>query len=259
MPSLAKLPALLLLLLAPITSQDAAAQSAQLRQRQGALMPLDAALRDEAGQTVTLGALTERAPALLLFGYFHCRKLCTPLRNDVIAALEASGLRPGQDYSLLVVSLDPEEAPIDAANAKAESRARFPASRAGASWRFLTGSRDEISRIADAAGVESVADPRSDSFTHPVSVIVLTRHGEISNYLPGFGLEAAALRLALTKAGAGEIAKPASLVALLCLDLDPATGRYSLAVLKLLRLLAGGFALLGAGVCGRALFRERRT
>jgi protein SCO1/2 len=46
------------------------------------------------------------------------------------------------------------------------------------------------------------------------------------------------LRLGVTRAAQGTIASAAMPVLLLCFNYDPATGRYTLAIVKLLRLFA---------------------
>jgi protein SCO1 len=216
------------------------------RQRLGDTLPLDVALLDDAGQSLRLGELTSRRATLLLFGYFRCRRLCDVLRDDVLAKLAMGGARAGRDYDLLAVSVDPQETPADAARAKAASLARFPTPDAQTHWRFLTGSRQAVMEVSQAAGFDFAYDEARGSLAHPLGVVVAAPPGRISAYLLGLDFDAPRLRDALALAARGGIAAPASPALLLCFDFDPATGRYTLAILKLLRLCVLAFLLAGA-------------
>ena len=86
--------------------------------------------------------------------------------------------------------------------------------------------------------------------------MVLTPDGMVSGYLLGVGYQPGALVEALRQARAGTIGQRAPSILLLCFHYDPSTGRYSLAVLKVLRLLAG-LTLVLLAVLLLALRRRR--
>lgn len=255
------LPALLVALLLRVAASSALASpqipdSIGFEQRLGAPLPYDVELRDDTGKTLRLGDLTRDRPALLLFGYFRCRKLCGVLRDNVLAALAASRANANRDYELLAFGVDPEETPADAARAKAESISRFPTPGAQAHWRFLTGNANAIERVAHAAGFQFAYDRSRQRLTHPIGVVVSAPPGVIASYMPGLDFDAVKLRDALAAAAARKIATPASPVLLLCFDLDPATGRYTLAVVKLLRIVSVAFLLAGGLALARATARR---
>jgi protein SCO1/2 len=58
----------------------------------------------------------------------------------------------------------------------------------------------------------------------------------VSSYLLGVGYEPGDVRLGVTRANLGSVAAAALPVLLLCFHFDPQTGRYTLAIMKLLRL-----------------------
>jgi protein SCO1/2 len=60
----------------------------------------------------------------------------------------------------------------------------------------------------------------------------------VSSYLLGVGYSAGDMRAAVLRAGDGGIAQAALPILLLCFHFDPNTGRYTLAIVKLLKLLA---------------------
>lgn len=227
-------------------------------QRPGAELPRQDIYRDDTGRAVRLDELFARAPLVLVLGYFHCPNLCSVVRADLLQALGASGLAAGRDYSLVAVSIDPTERSTDAAAAKAKDLARFPTPDASANWRFLTGSMKSVQDLADAVGFHDRADPEQKKFAHPVGVIFVTPSGIVSSYLLGIGYQPDDVRRAVERAATGAIAPPASPILLLCYDYNPTTGRYTLAIMKILRLAAAITVVSIAGLVFLTIRRERR-
>ena len=202
----------------------------------GAQAPLDATLRDEAGRAVKLGDLIAHQPVILDLGYFHCPALCGITRADLFKALETSGLKGGKDYDLISVSIDPAETPQDAARAKKADLEQAPFAT-GAGWHYLTGAAPAIAAITSAVGFRARYDPEFKQFLHPAGLVVLTPSGTVSRYLQGIGYSGGDLRAAVSQANAGAIAQAASPILLLCFHYDAATGRYTLAIEKVLQVM----------------------
>lgn len=251
---------LLAVLLAWPASSRAASDLAQFawQQHPGSQVPLDAMLRDERGQPVRLGALTGGRPAILALGYFHCPNLCGLLRADLTDALAGSGLHAPADYALIVISIDPTETASDAADAHRQDAARMPVPADAAGWHYLTGSADAVRAVEQAVGFRAHFDPALRQFVHPAGLVILTTQGAVSSYLLGVGYRPGDLRSAVTRAGDGGIAKAALPVLLLCFHYDPATGRYTLAVTRLLQLAGALTVFTVGGTIALALRRERR-
>lgn len=221
----------------------------------GARLPAHAELRDEQGRAVTLGSVMGGVPLVLALGYFHCPNLCGVVRDDVLSALERAGLRAGTDYRLLVLSIDPDETPADAAAAKEGALSRYPDPHAEREWRFLTAPAPAGQAVADAAGFRSRFDPALKQFLHPAGIVVASPAGIISSYLLGVGYSPGDIRSAVLRAGQGVVAQAVSPVLLLCFHFDPATGRYDFAVYRALSVMAGlTVATLG---CTLVLLRVR--
>ncbi len=223
----------------------------------GAQVPASTVLRDEAGRDVTLANALGNTAAILDLGYFHCPSLCGVTRADLLAALQAGGLSPGRDFSVLAVSIDPAERPADASAAKHTNLAHLPASW-DASVHYLTATQDGIAALERSVGFHAVWDARFKQFMHPAGIVVLTRTGRISSYLMGVGYTPGDMRAAVLRAGDGGIARAALPILLLCFHFDQATGRYTLAVMKLLRLLAGLTVLTLAGLFWALRRRDRK-
>lgn len=249
--------ALLICLLLPIAAHAAPNLSDfAFHQHPGDQVPMDLPLRDAMGDAVRLRDEMAGRPAILVLGYLHCSNLCGLVRDDVFHALSQSGLRPDQ-YNLLVVSIDPAETSEDAAMAKRQDLARYPLPGADAAWHYLTGPATSLHQIADAVGFRYRYDPLQRQFLHPAGLVFLNAAGQISGYLLGVGYSPGDLELGVIRASYGGI-EQATPVLLLCFHFDPTTGRYTLAITKVLQ-LAGLLTVLVLGtLIGLAFRHERR-
>jgi protein SCO1 len=225
-------------------------------QRLGGRLPLEAMFQDENGAKLRVSDLFEGKPLILALGYYGCKSFCGIVRADLFEALRRSDLVAGRDYSLAFVSIDPSESPAEARAAKTADMKQWPAP-GGQRWRFLTGEESSLRALAEAVGFRFRFIEKSDTFMHPTGVVFVTREGVVSNYLTGVGYHPIAVRSALSRAAADNIAAKQSLVTLLCYEYDPSSGRYTLSVMRLLRASAIVMTALVAIVILRALRRER--
>ena len=116
---------------------------------------------------------------------------------------------------------------------------RYGRPGAAAGWHYAVANATMVERVAQGVGYNSRYDAESKQFLQPAGLVVLTPDGTVSGYLFGVGYQPDALVEALRQARAGTIGQRAPFILLLCFHHDPGTGRYSLAVLKVLRLMAG--------------------
>ncbi len=244
--------ALLLAAAGPLVPADYAWQP-----NPGAAVPMATVLHDEAGRALTLAAAADGRAIVLDIGYYHCPTLCGVVRADLINALNTSGLVAGRDYSLVVLSIDPVETPADAADAKRTDLLAAPPG-AAAGWHYLTGDAAGIAGIAAAVGFRSRYDPDFRQFLHPAGLVVLAPSGRVSSYVGGVGYNGGEVRAAVLWAGEGGVAAASLPILLLCFHFDSTTGRYTLAIEKLLRLFAG-LTVVTLGGLWLALNRKPRA
>jgi protein SCO1/2 len=216
--------------------------------RPGTALPLRTVLRDADGRPQQLATWFDgRAPVAMLFGYYHCRRLC----ETAIDALARAATLAHVDARLLFVGIDPRESIADAARKRDALRRAY--GDAAMHWRFLVGDDTAIDVLTRAAGLRTTRDASGD-IVHAAGVLVLTPDGRIARLLPGVAVDPQALRDALAQARRGETsAQRPNLFVQLCSHYDPATGRYSVRVLYVLRLVAllMAFALVAAIVVRR--------
>lgn len=227
-------------------------------QHPGAQVPLDVTLHDEQGRPVRLADYLHGLPVVLVLDYLHCPNLCGLVLGNLAQALqglEHADMKAGRDFQMVAVSIDPRETPADARAAHAKYAARFPDTTR---WHFLTGDAAAIKAVAAAVGFRYRYDKPIDQYAHPAGVTILAPSGRVSRYILGLDYRPLDFRLGLTEASAGEVSAPASQLLLLCYCYDPQTGRYSLAVHRLMQ-GAGLLTVIAIAVpLLRALRREQR-
>lgn len=219
---------------------------------------LDLPFVDENGHDVTIGQYFNRRPVVLALVYFDCPMLCSLVQNALSGTLAILKLNAGADFDVVVVSINPAETPAQAADAKAKmvQLYRHPGTETG--LHFLTGREASIEKLADAVGFKYKYDPAIAQYAHPAVITVLTPEGRVSRYLFGIDYGATDLRLAIVDAAGGRIGSVIDQTLLYCYHYDPATGRYSLAIMSLVR-IGGLLTLAGVALAiGLAVRRQRR-
>jgi protein SCO1/2 len=217
----------------------AAVPRAAWQPHRGAHLPLELKFRDERGQVVGLDQYFDGRPVVLVLGYVGCRGLCSQVWQGAREALrELPAHRAGV---VLGVSIDPRERPgANTAPDATRSNPAWPAHR-------LTDWHGSAARLARAVGFEYEYRADIDQYAHPAGLVVVSGSGRICDYLPGVRFDAARLESLLGSPGT-EPAPTRDAIApalLLCFHYDPATGRYSLAITRILTWLC--LALVGVG------------
>ena len=226
-------------------------------QKLGERLPLDVTLRDEEGRPVRLGSLLGGRPVVLTFVYFDCPMLCNEVLNSETRMLNGMGLNIGKDFDVWTVSIDPADTPEKASLRKAKSIERYNREGAADGWHFLTGDADSTSKLAQAAGFRYTYDPARKQYTHAAGLMIVTPDGALARYFLGLNYPARDVRFALTEASAGRLGSLADQIMLFCYQYDPSTGRYTLAILNLVR-VAGVSTVLGLGMLILRAERNRR-
>ena len=209
-------------------------------------LPLDVELTDEQGRAVKVGDYFGKRPVVLSFVYYGCPMLCLQSLGSLAATLGVLSENPGEDFEVVSVSIDPREMPSLALEKKTHYVQRSGKPTIALGWHFLTGTEANIKRITSAAGFRYVWDGPSQQFVHPAGIVVATPHGRVSRYLFGIDYGPRDLRLALLDAQGEKISSPLERVLLYCYHYDLATGRYSLAIMRVVQ-LAGAATVFSLG------------
>lgn len=227
----------------------AAALAIGLDEHPGARIPLDVTFHDTSGHSVQLARYFDR-PVVLVLGYARCRMLCSVVLHGVADAVKRSTSIPGQDYTPLVISLDPRETVDEAA--RRDARLVADAGSRGP-WPYLVGDDAAIHAIADALGFRYAWDPRTEQYAHPAVAFVLTRDGRIAEYLRGVTFDG--LDGAVERAARGDITPSAAHDLLECFHFDPAARRYQDRIQLVFRI--GATLIFLTLLCGVGLIARR--
>jgi len=220
----------------PASAMPAALREIGFDQNLNQQLPLDVVLRDERGQSVSLGEFFNTKPVVLAFVYYECPMLCTQILSSMTSTFGVLNLEPGEDFEIVTISFDPRETPGVASSTKAQFIDRYDRAGAERGWHFLTGDQPAIDRLTHAAGFRYAWDQDTQQFAHPSGIIVLTPDGLIARYLFGLEYGPRDLRLALVEASEGRVGSAIDALVLFCYHYDPTTGRYGLVVMRVLRI-----------------------
>lgn len=221
----------------------AAFQKVGIDQKLNAQVPLETILQDENGAKVRLGQYFTGKPVILALVYYACPMLCNMVLNGAVSSMQQMSLEPGNDYEFVVVSFDERETPPLAKAKKdnyvrkyIESKRPNPAD----GMHFLTGNAVAVRKVAEAVGFHYAWDSMTNQFVHASGIMVLTPQGRVSKYFYGIKYEPRDLRLGLVDASNQRIGTPVDKILLYCYHYDPATGKYGVVVMNVLRVAAAG-------------------
>jgi len=222
-------------------NRPAILQNVAFRPELNAQMPLATAFTDENGKAVQLGQyFHQQKPVLLAFVYYGCPMLCTQLEQGVVGSLRMLSFNPGRDYEVVFVSFDERDTAEMAAAKKKTALDHFRRTETATGWHFLSGSKESIITVTNAANFHFNFDVKNNLFAHASGIMLLTPDGRISRYFYGVEFPGRDVRLGLVDASQGKIGTPVDKMLLFCFQYDPSSARYSATILGIMRLLAVG-------------------
>ncbi len=221
----------------------------------GRRLPLTHKFIDERGHEVPLGRFfrsDDARPVLVVPGYFRCKMLCGVLAPRLLANLrDVDGWTPGEDYRVLLISIDPREGPKDAAARRAQA---LDGDATG--WSLLTGSKESVDAFAGALGFQYRYDPTSDQFAHAAIVVAVAPDGTIARYVYGVNPNPDTLGVVLAAARDKQSASSLQQVLVRCFLFTPSLRKHASLIASALR--AGAVAIL-VGLALVFVFAARRA
>lgn len=225
----------------------------------GAKVDLSRKFTDSTGETKSLREFApEGKPILIAPVYYRCPRLCGLLLDGAYSLLNELSLKLSHDYTVLVVGFNPVETPADARKVmdKFNSRLQGEATVDRSGVKYLVGSEENIAGLMSEIGFQYMKD--GDDFAHSAALMILTPSGEISQYFTGIDFPAWDVRLSLIEASRGAVGTAIDHLLLYCFRFDPLQGRYTWAVVGLLR-VGGVLTLLGLAAVIFFFGRKRRS
>ncbi|CAN5538508.1 SCO family protein [soil metagenome] len=249
-------------------------QQMGITQKLGALIPQDAKFKDETGKDVTMADMFQGRPLVIVPIFFSCKTMCVTL-TDGLASTLAKGtkydeLMPGRDFDVVMLSINPKETPDLAKAKKAEifnmltppkngKEDTVWRAKAEKGWHMLTGSYDQILKVTNAIGFKYRWDPTLDLINHPTMTLVASTSGKVVGYMIGPDVPTKVLQTDITLAKNNQIGTEVDQSFMFgCIMLDPTTGKYTVAVEKLLQVCCVLTVIIIATCITLMSLRDRR-
>ena len=177
-------------------------------------------------------------PVILSLVYYSCPSLCNLHLRGVFDVLSRLKLKPGEDYELLAVSIDPKEDSDLAAAKKSTYLEQFNIPNSGQGLHFLTAPGEDIKKLSSAVGFRYKWNEKAQEWAHASAAIISTPDGKISRYLHGVYFEPKTFRLSVVEASKGLVGSIIDSVALYCFRYDPSTNKYAFYAFNVMRAAA---------------------
>lgn len=208
----------------------------------GDYIPLDAKFATSEGDSVVLGDLLEEGkPVLLNPLYYECPMLCGLVIDGVINVVDELAWKPGKEFIVISISIDPKEDAELAARSK-ENYLSGMDSTTKAGWHFLTGNKNQIDKVIEAVGFEYKEIEKTGEFAHSAAIMLLSPEGKITRYLYGISYDSFNVRSALYESADGKIGNTVDKLVMYCYQYDPDSGSYAPVAINIMKL--GGLATL---------------
>jgi len=207
-------------------------------------IPLNLKFTDENGAEITLKDVIKK-PLILSFVYYKCPGICSPLLTQLASTVTSSDLKPGEDFQVITISMDETESYKDAAEKKISILSLSEKEVPHDSWMFLTGTKENIKTLADAAGYKFKRNGKD--FLHTGTFIFVSREGKICRYLypdysrkGGFSILPFDFKMAVIETSNGKAVKTMAKLIQYCFSYDPKGRTY---VLNITRIFGAGIVL----------------
>jgi len=214
-----------------------------IEEKLGETIPMDLTFANSSGDSVSIGDLIEEGKPILLNPlYYECPTLCGLVLDAVFNVVEDLKWNPGDDYTIISFSIDPDETPFHADSTKNIIINDLDRPVAADGWHFLTGNNESIQALTNAVGFNYSYDEQTDEYMHMAGIMLISPEGVITRYLYGLNMREFDLRNALYEAADGEIGSTLEQALLYCYTYDPSSQSYVPVAINIMKL--GGLATM---------------
>lgn len=196
----------------------------------GDTIPMDLWFLNENSDTVTLGQLIDK-PTIMLFVYFDCPNLCSPLMDGVSDMVSKLDMTLGKDYQIVTVSFNTKDTPEKAREKKVNFVQKISKENQQY-WLYLTGIQENIDIVTDALGFKYKA--QGLDFAHASAIMVLSPQGKITRYLYGLTFLPFDVKMAVIEAQKGLARPTINKVLEYCFAYNPGSKTYTLQITRII-------------------------
>lgn len=232
-----------------------------IEQKLGGQMPMETVFKDEGGNAVKLGDYFNKGrPVILAFVYYECPMLCNEVLNGLTGTLKGISFDAGKDFDVVAISFDAREneKPDLAKNKKDSYMTRYGRPGTEKGWHFLTGTKESVEAATKAAGFGFEWDEKSNQFAHAGAIMITTPDGRLARYFYGIDYSPKDVKFGIMESAESKVGNAAEQLLLYCYHYDPSTGKYGLAVLRVMR-MGAVLTILGMGLMGFVFWRRNKV
>lgn len=193
-------------------------------------IPDDIMLTNEAGELVNLKDQIDK-PTALIFVYYRCPGICSPLMDGLAEVVEKSDLDLSKDYQVLTISFDPRETIDLAIKKKNNYKSLVKGKNTQEGWKFFTADSINVVKATQSMGFRY--KKTGNDYTHAATVIVLSPDGKITRYLNGTYFLPFEFKLAILEASKGQAGPTINKILQYCYSYDPVGQAYVLNITKI--------------------------
>lgn len=192
-------------------------------------IPENIQLTNEKGELVFLKDQIDK-PTAIVFVYFRCPGICSPLMDGLADVIEKSDLEIGEDYDVITISFDPTETYDLAVKKKNNYKSLIQGKDTEKGWKFYTGDSLNIAKATNALGFRYKRT--GNEYTHAATVIVVSPEAKITRYLNGTYFLPFEFKLAIMEASKGQTGPTINKILQYCYSYDPVGQAYVLNITK---------------------------
>lgn len=210
----------------PITGGATAEQlGAEMKPKDGAVLPLDLEFTDHTGAKVRLkDYFTDRRPVVLTMVYHTCPQLCGMAQEGLMNGIKSGPreLKVGKDYRVLVISFDHDEETSRAALIRKNYLGRMGLPENQEGFVYLTGTQENIRAVANTIGFGFKFNPAwkndnsLDKYIHQAGIFIFNGDGKLAQAIGGVMFEEDLMHYQLLQAGEGKVGSGMLRLALNC-------------------------------------------
>lgn len=183
----------------------------------------DIYLINEEGETVNLLKQIDK-PTALVFVYFRCPGICSPLLDGLSGLINTSELKMAKDYQVITISFDPTETTELAKKKKENYQNLIEGQNTDEGWKFYTADSLNIAKATESIGF--LYSKAGKEFTHAATVIIISPDGTITRYLNGTYFLPYEFQLAINESNKGQTGPTIKKVLEYCYSYDPVGRTY---------------------------------
>lgn len=225
----------------------------------GEKIDLGLEFKNSEGKSVKLKNYFAEKPVFLMLAYYNCPTLCSLHFSSLMKSFRGFDWDIGDKFEFVAVSIDPREGPKDSKAAKELYMSEYNRPGAEKGWHFLTGSEENIKKLASQVGFKYVWDSNMEQYAHAAVAYALTPAGAISYYHYGLNIDPQVMRLSLVEASENKIGNIVDRLVLFCLQYDPDKKTYAFYAYNIMRVAATLAALVLIFFLARFWLRERNN